>query len=486
MRAVVSAFLFLLFLAPFHCLSQSTPERLILTNVNVIDTRTGHVERKLTVVVRDGRIAGIAKVGLIQEDRRVHVINATGKYLIPGLWDMHVHSAGGPGAPWDENVIYPLYIANGVTGVRDMGGDLNLLEQRRKRIDAGQLLGPHMLIVGPFLDGRRPDAKPDPQIITVNTPEQGRKAVDDLKPRVDFVKVLSSVPHDAYLAVADEAAQQHVRLVGHVPESVSVAEASAAGQRSIEHLSGVMLSCSSREQEIRQGRLDALARKDFTTYTALTTQAFQTYDPDKARLLFAELANNNTYQTPTLVWWQANAKIDDPAVAHDSRLKYVPPAARAQWDPAALLKDTSPGELTNLKMVADRYLELAHAMHRAGVPFLAGTDGPDPYVFPGFSLHDELELLVKSGFTNTEALQSATYYPALFMAKLDQYGVIDIGRVADLVLLDANPLEDIRNTRKIAGVVLRGKYHSREDLNNVLTRVAAAVGKSSEAVAEAK
>ena len=485
MRAAVAAFLLGTLLAPYCC-SQSLPERLILTNVTVIDTRTGHQERKLTVVVKDGRIAAIAKVGLIQEDRKVHVINASGKYLIPGLWDMHVHSAGGPAAPWDENVIYPLYVANGVTGVRDMGGDLSLLQERRKRIEAGQLLGPHMLIVGPFLDGRKENAKADPQIIAVNTPEQARQAVDELKPSVDFVKVLSSVPHDAYLAVAEEAARQHIRLVGHVPESVSVAEASEAGQRSIEHLSGVMLACSSREGEIRQGRLDALQKRDFARYSALTTQAFQTYDADKARRLFTELANNNTYQTPTLVWWQASAKIDDPAVVQDARLKYVPPFARAQWDPATLQKDTSPSELANLKMVANRYIDLAHAMHRAGVPFLAGTDGPDPYVFPGFSLHDELELLVKAGFTNAEALQAATYYPALFMAKLDQYGVIETGRVADMVLLDANPLDDIRNTRKIAGVVLRGTYHSREDLNDVLTKVAEVAGKSSAVVATAK
>ena len=482
MRALAEVFLFVAFIA-LNGWCQHQPERLILTNVNVVDTRTGHMERKLTVVIKDGHIAAIAKVGLIQEDRKVHVINATGKYLIPGLWDMHVHSAGGAGAPWVENIFYALYVANGVTGVRDMGGDLKLLEERRKRIDAGQLLGPRMVMVGPFLDGRKEDEKPDPTVIAVNTPAEGRKAVDDLKARVDFIKVLSSVPHDAYLAVADEAVRQHIRLVGHVPESVSVAEASAAGQRSIEHLSGVMLACSSREGEIRQGRLDALAKKDFTTYSALTTQAFQTYDPEKAKRLFTELANNNTYQTPTLVWWQASAKIDDPALVNDSRLKYVPQFAREQWDPASLQKGTTPNGLATLKMISSRYIELAHAMHRAGVPFLAGTDGPDPYVFPGFSLHDELELLVRAGFTNAEALQSATFYPALFMAKTDQYGVIDIGRAADMVLLDANPLEDIRNTRKIAAVIVRGKYHSREDLNNVLTKVAAAAGKKSEALA---
>jgi hypothetical protein len=451
----------------------SSQEALIFTNVNVVDTRLGRIAPNMTVVVKKGRIEGIAKVGLIGQGHNFQVVNATGKYLIPGLWDMHVHSAFAPGA-WDEKIIYSLYIANGVTGVRDMGGDPKLLEQRRQRIDRGELIGPHMILAGPFLDGGKSDA----QIIAVTTPAEARAAVDGLKKRgVDFVKILSRLNRESYFAVAEESARQKLTFVGHVPDSVSASEASAAGQRSIEHLTGIMLACSSRESELRQQRLAARASHDSAAYVTATTQAMATYDRSKASALFIQFMDNTTWQVPTLVWTQANATLDDPNLKSDPRLKYVPASVRVEWDPGKLLKQTSPEEMANLKKEFSRYLELVDAMHRAGVPFMAGSDGPDPYVFPGFSLHDELELLVKSGFTSTQALQAATFNPALFLGKLDKYGVLEKGTAADLVLLEANPLEDIRNTRKIAAVVLGGKYYPREDLDKMLTQVEAAAAK---------
>jgi hypothetical protein len=448
--------------------AESSPGILIFTNVNVVDTRSGHLVRDLTVVVKHGRIAGVAKVGLIEGSRYLQVINASGKYLIPGLWDMHVHTAGGPAAAWDQNIIYPLYIVNGVTGVRDMGGDPVLLEQRRRRIEHGELLGPHVVLAGPFLDGGRGDR----QIIAVNTPAEGRAAVHNLKKLgADFVKVLSSVPRDTYMAIADESARLKMRFVGHVPESVSVAEASAVGQRSIEHLSGILLACSSQEDQLRRRRLAAIASDDSAAFSDLKRQTLATYNSEKARTLFRELTDNNTYQVPTLVWWHASADADVRELASDSRLKYVPTWARAEWERDTFQQQTVPAELADRKELSNRYIELVRSMHRAGVPFMAGSDGPDAYVFPGFSLHEELELLVKAGFTNAEALSAATFYPALFMAKLDQYGVIENGRVADLVLLDANPLEDIRNTRKISAVVLGGKYYAPWQLDKILAQV---------------
>jgi imidazolonepropionase-like amidohydrolase len=208
-----------------------------------------------------------------------------------------------------------------------------------------------------------------------------------------------------------------------------------------------------------------------------TTQAMATYDRTKASALFIQFMDNTTWQVPTLVWTQANATLDDPNLKSDPRLKYVPASVREEWDPGKLLKQTSPEEMAGLKKEFARYLELVDAMRRAGVPFMAGSDGPDPYVFPGFSLHDELELLVKSGFNTTQALQAATFNPALFLGKLDKYGVVEKGHVADLVLLDADPLEDVRNTRKIAAVVLNGQYYPKEDLDKMLTQVEEAAAK---------
>jgi hypothetical protein len=445
----------------------SSAEALIFTNVNVVDVRQGEINPNMTVVIKDGVITGVAKVGLIGQGRHIQVINAHGKYLIPGLWDMHVHSAFVPGT-WDERIIYPLYIANGVTGIRDMGGDLGLLKQRRDRIARGEFPGPRIILAGPFLV----DAKSDRQTIAVVTPEDGRKAVDMVKEQgVDFVKILSKLSRDSYFAVAEESAKDKIRFVGHVPDSVSVAEASSAGQMSIEHLTGVLLACSSQERELREQRLKARANRDYAAFSGIATQMMATYDPEKAHRLFLELATNHTWQVPTLVWTEASANIDAPNLGGDPRLKYVPASVKEQWKPEKLLKDTSAQQLADLQKEAARNLELVDAMQKTGVQFMAGTDGPDPYVFPGFSLHDELEWLVKSGFSPVQALQTATVNPALFLAKPEQYGVVEPGHVADLVLLDANPLEDIRNTRKISAVVVAGKYYSRKAMDNMLEQV---------------
>jgi len=246
--------------------------------------------------------------------------------MVSGLWDMHVHSAFLSPA-WDEKVIYPLYIANGVTGVRDMGGDPNVLESRRDRIESGALLGPRLVLAGPFLAG----AKADKQTISVNTAEEARQAVDMVKKRgLDFVKILS-VPRESYFAIADESKKEKIPFVGHVPYSVSVREASAGGQKSIEHLSGILLACSSREDEIRSQGLAALAKHDYATYQNLGGQVMTTYDQTKAAGLFLQLAQNNTWQVPTLVWTEANSRIDDPQLQSDPNLKYVPASIRSQW-----------------------------------------------------------------------------------------------------------------------------------------------------------
>ncbi len=442
-------------------------EVLIFTNVNVVNVRDGAIAQGMTVVIRKGRISGVAKVGFVGQGHDIQIVNANGKYMVPGLWDMHVHSAFMSPA-WDEKVIYPLYIANGVTGVRDMGGDPDVLKNRSSRIESGELLGPHLILAGPFLAG----GKSDRQTIAVNTPEDARQAVDEVKKRsLDFVKILSNVPRDSYFAIAQESSKQDISFVGHVPYSVSVREAATAGQRSIEHLTGILLACSSREDELRAQGLTALAKRDYAAYEKLGPEIIATYDRTRASALFLQLAQSNTWQVPTLVWTQANSRVDERDMGSDSRLKYVPASVRKEWDPAKLRERTSPEELMALKVEAARDLELVKAMHSVGVLFMAGSDGPDPYVFPGFSLHDELDWLVKSGFTPLQALQSATFNPALFLARVDKYGLVEQGRVADLVLLDANPLDDIGNTRKIFGVVAGGKYYARRALDTMLQQV---------------
>ncbi|MGA8150181.1 MAG: amidohydrolase family protein [Terriglobales bacterium] len=464
MRALLLS-LILGFAALSAAQTKPAPSQLTIEHANVVDTRHGTVLRNQTVVVQNGVIQALSPDGVLAD--KGTVIDATGKYLIPGLWDMHVHSALTP--VWDERVIYSLYIANGVTGIRDMGGDPGLLEQRRGRIVRGELLGPHMIMAGPFLAG----GKSNSETIAINTPEEARQAVDTLKQRgVDFVKILTNIPRDSYFAVAEESAKQNLHFVGHVPTAVSVAEASAAGQHSIEHLTGVSLACSSKENTIRQQMLEARTKRDYAALIPLGQQVLDTYDGDKAQRLFALLKKNATWQVPTLVWTQANSTVDEAEKLHaDSRLQYVPAKIKSAWDPKKTLQQTSAEELKLAKAELVRDVELVKSMHTDGVSFMAGSDGPDPFVFPGFSLHDELEWLVKAGFTPAEALQAATLEPATFMDKLDRYGVVEPGHEADMVLLEANPLEEIRNTRRISAVILGGKYYGRAELDRILAQV---------------
>jgi hypothetical protein len=443
-------------------------QTLVFTNVNVVDTRNGRILPGMTVVVKNGQIQGVARLGLISETRNVRVINATGQYMIPGLWDMDVHTAD-LSAAWDEKITYPLYVANGVTGVRDMGGDPDLLERRRQKIEDGTLPGPHILFANQFLSGGESDSR----TVTLNNPADAPEAVAKLKKRgVNLVMVRSDISRDAYLAFAEEAAKLKIRFEGPVPDSITVAEASAAGQSSIERLSGIPLACSSKEDALRRQASQAPASQNVAPPASVATVAMETYDPKRAWNLFVQLSDNNTWQVPALISAQTMASMGDTALMVDPRLKYVPVSVRREWELESLRMRTSPDALEHTKKQSARELELANTMRRAGVQFMAGSDGREPYVFPGFSLHAELEWLVKVGFSPTQALQSATLDPALFLAKLDKFGVVEAGHAADLVLLEANPLEDIRNTSKIAAVVVAGKYHSRQDLDKMLARVA--------------
>jgi imidazolonepropionase-like amidohydrolase len=442
------------------CLAQSPATGTVtIANVTIIDTTGGPPQLHRTVTVRKGVIADIRDSTLPKHKERGVEVNGTGKYLIPGLWDMHVHMVFGDWFPRGNEVTLPLFIANGITGVRDMGGELELLQQWRKEISAGTLIGPRIVMSGPMLDGPQPRF---PSSIAIKTPEDGRRAVDDLKQRgADFIKLQSLIPREAVFAIADEAKKQGITFVGHVPDSVRASEMSNAGQKSFEHLIGIFEGSSPLEDEFLKG--------------GKTEGKFlSTYDPKRAEALFALLAKNQTWQCPTLVWERGGNLLEMNDLAHDPLAKYVP----AYWKDVTwkrftneIMRDNTDDLLTRRRFV-EKELEVVKAMHKAGIPFLAGTDTPPGVaVFPGFSLHQELERFVAAGFTPLVALQTATLNPAKFLGMEDRLGSIEKGKLADVVLLDANPLEDIRNTQKIAGVVVNGRYLSRADLDKMLAGV---------------
>jgi imidazolonepropionase-like amidohydrolase len=444
------------------CLAQSsTSSTLIIHDVTVIDATGGPANPHQTVIVRDGRIEAIDSSGggFGGKLPGTHV-DGTGKFLIPGLWDMHVHMVFGDWFPRGREVTLPLFIANGITGVRDMGGEMEVLQQWRKEISAGALIGPRIVMSGPMLDGPKPRF---PSSIAIKTPEDGRRAVDNLKRRgADFIKLQSLIPSEAVFAIADEAKHQEIPFVGHVPDAVRASEASNAGQKSFEHLIGIFEGSSPLEDEFIKG-------------TKTEKQFLSTYDPKRAEALFALLAKNHTWQCPTLVWERGGNLIDQTEFANDTRAKYVP----AYWKDVTWKRftdeiehDFNTDDLATRKAFVEKELEVVNAMHHEGIPFLAGTDTPPGvYIFPGFSLHEELQRFVAAGFTPMEALQTATLNPAKFLGMEDRLGTIEKGKAADLVLLDANPFDDIRNTQKIEAVIVNGRYFSRGELDKMLVRV---------------
>lgn len=380
---------------------------LALTHVTVIDCTGGPAQPNSAVVIAQGHITAVGRNDAIRIPAGTRVVDATGKFLIPGLWDMHGHLTD---ATEDA---FPLLIMNGVTGVRDMGGNLAQLDRWRSEIDGGLRVGPHVIRAGPFVDGPKEGVT---NRLTVRTPEEARGAVHDLKTKgVDFIKVHNALPPEAFFALMDEAHKEHISIAVHLPKNVSSAEASDAGVASLEHVETLYEN--------------ALWREGATAKTV--EQGVDEILSPIGQNLFRRFVKNGTWYVPTLV----------------------------AYERGFVLWSNDPESLKPRLEIHQKNIEVIRMMHKAGVAIMAGSDFSDWAIVPGVDLHNELALLVEAGFTPMEALQAATLNPAKFLGKTDTYGTIQVGRAADLVLLDMNPLEDISHTRKIHAIVLGGKFY---------------------------
>src|SRR6202790_4229161 len=387
--AIHSGILFLIclfFFDPLHAQKPGPDDLLVLNNVTVVDVRTGALLPEQTVILERNHIASVGPSKSAKYPRNASSVNCRGLFLIPGLWDMHVHLVFGDWFPGAQDISLPLFVANGITGVRDMGSELDIVQGWRNEIEAGRLIGPRIYASRPMLDGRKPRF---PCSVAIATPEDAHRAVADLKRRgADFIKLQSLIPRDAVFAIAEEAKKQEIPFEGHVPDAMRASEMSNAGMKSFEHLIGIFEGSSPDEDEFLKGNKPV-------------TRLLANYDPARASALATVLAKNQTWQCPTFVWERGGNLLDQTDFAADTRAKYAPAAWKeGAWKrfTAEIKQGYATDDLVTRKKFVQKELEVAQLLHKAGVPFLAGTDTPPGvYIFPGFSLHEEMQRFVDAG-----------------------------------------------------------------------------------------
>ncbi len=439
----------------------------VIDAVTVVDVEQGALRPNLRIRIAGNRIVALEPSGGAVPAGAT-VVDGRGQFLIPGLWDAHVHAV----TPWSGAHFLPLLLAHGVTAVRDLFTTRQAVEQWRTRIAQG-FPGPRVGAFGALVDGDPPIW--GPQSVVARSPADGRRLVDSLAAGGGFVKVYSRLDSATYVAIARQASTRGVPFAGHVPQMISAAHASDLGQRTIEHSTQLLLGCSAREQEyLAQNRAAWATPAKWDSVMALGrsrgSSILDSYDESRCRDLAARLKRNGTVLVPTITVLRSVAYLDDTALARDPRLKYIPAFLKNGWNPRADFRFNrlTPSDWTRRKAAHARELEVFRLLHQAGVPMLAGTDLANPYIFPGSSLHDELANLVAIGMTPAEALQAATIGPARLFGLSDSLGAIAPGQLADLVLLDADPLADIQNVRRVATVVADGRVYGRDAIARLL------------------
>ena len=471
-RSVV--FLLLIIIAVTGLMKVATAQSasLAITHVSIIGPGIAHTQTNMTILIRGSDIVLVGKSEVVKVPASVKTIDGTGEFVIPGLWDMHTHFR-------DAARDLKMDLANGVLGIRNMGGAAQEVFPIRDAIAAGRQVGPKIVASGPIVDG--PNSWSNPKFtVSVSTAEEARSTVIALKNQgADFIKVYDGLSPAAYYAIADETRKLHFTFAGHRPSAISVKQASEAGQRSIEH--GVVLSGGSTtedeyiKQAVDQSTFDeALRTKNFSLIPAKIakdgTEMLDHFNQQTADETYRTLAKNKTFLTPTLVTEYALTFIDDLNAKPDPRMAYVSAEELNSWKPenGMLTKYRTPEYISFRKREYAKMLEEIPRAEALGVRFLAGTDITIPYTYPGFSLHDELRLFVEAGLTPMQALETATTNPADFLGLGDRWGCVAPGFAANLILLKANPLVDISNTRKIDSVVVSGKLLDRVKLDQLL------------------
>jgi imidazolonepropionase-like amidohydrolase len=441
-----------------------SPIDVAIVDVGVVDVAHGTVAAPRTVLIADDRIVAVeASVDAIPEGAQR--IDGRGRFLIPGLVDMHVHLFNNATHRPPNDWTFPLFIANGVTAVREMAAipdDIARIRRWNATVAARELIAPRVVSIGIPLKGPPEDVARQAELVR--------------RSGADFIKVFSDVTDPAWRAILRAARRNRLAVAGHVPGATSLLASARDGLHSNEHLMEADTACSSIEREVLEARRGLDWERLAAVRTEQAPRILAAFDQGTCDRVARELAALGQVQVPTLILSRAQPDPEFADPASDPRWHLLRTDEQARWR-----RYLAPGEKDDADLLATQsqvYAAVARTFHRAGVPMLAGTDAPMPHVYPGYSLQDELVTFVDIGMTPAEALRAATLGPAEFLGIAADTGSIATGKRADLVLLDADPLRDIRNARRIDAVLLGGRVLRRTELDAMLDGAAAALERS--------
>lgn len=421
-------------------------ESVAFVNVNVIPMTSERVLPASTVIVEDGRIAVIGDVAEIPIPEGMTVVDGTDRYLMPGLSEMHGHVPAGDAESLDR--VLSLYVANGITLTRGMLGQPSHLVLR-EQIAAGEVMGPRLYTSGPSFNGR-----------SVSSPEQAGKMVREQQAAgYDFLKIHPGLTREEFDAIAETANEIGIPFAGHVPAEVGVERALAAGIATIDHLDGYM-------QTLIPANEDPTGGFDAFFGLMLAPQA----DDGKIEAIVAATRDAGTWNVPTESLFEHVVNgVPADEMKDRKEMRYMPESTVERW---VRSKQDVVDDKNYSPAIASRAIEIRHAilrqMNEAGTGLLLGSDSPQIFNVPGFAIHRELKFLVAAGLTPYEALLTGTVNPARFFGKLDEWGTVEAGKQADLVLLDQNPLTDIAASRRVHGVMLRGRWVPKTEIKAML------------------
>lgn len=419
-----------------------------ILDVTIVDVEKGCVLPGQTVLIQGDRIVRIGAQGAVEIPQGAEVVLGQGLYLMPSLVDAHVHY-------FDAPIFGRLMVANGVLLVRDMGMPNEYILPLRDQLNRGEAFGPEMVAVGVILDGDPPMIPPIS--LGIKTPEDGRAGVRrQAEAGADMIKVYSRLGKDAFLAVLDESRKLGLKVVGHIPDAIYVEDAAAAGLSSCEHFFGFeKLVAKLLGEPVRFDFLGTGAEVDYF-------MRLSEVRPDDLELVYRRLRASGLSICPTVVISRVGTQFEAIKVGRFKGSEYTSPGLLSMWR----LQWSSQGDLPDF--IWKNWAQMVVGLNRAGVPLMVGTDLMVPGILPGISVHEEMAIWQEVGIPPAEVLRGATIVPAQFMGRGDHLGTICQGKTASMILVRANPLEDVRNAQQIEGVFLKGNYLNRQALDRLL------------------